>query len=599
MAWECGCSRGGVASAARAPESEEPVTKALRVLIVEDSEDDAALLVLALQGGGYAPVWERVETARDLDAALDRQAWDLILAAYVMLRLTVRQALAVVRGRRLDLPFIVVSRKQGEETAVEAMREGAHDYILKQNLARLVPAVERELREAAGRAARKQAETALRRLVKAVETVDIGITVTDLQGRIIYTNPAEARMHGYTTDELVGRNAHLLAPPPVWRELTPQRLNELRGWRREALNVRKDGTLFPVQLVSDAVTDASGLPIGIVTCCVDISERKQAEEALRASEARYRTLFERNVAGVYRATAEGVILECNDALVRMLGWTSQQEVRSRKVADFYFRTADLERLMKDLRRLGSLASHEVRLRRRDGSVAWVLASASLIEEEGGPDVVEGTLIDVTDRKQAQQELEFQAHHDPLTGLPNRTLLEERLSLALGHAARGDSGVAVLYLDLDHLKTINDALGHDAGDALLRGFAERLTGCLRREDTVARIGGDEFVVLLPAVRTQSEAGKVAQKILEAVARRFRIHDREIYVTASAGIALFPQDGSDAAMLQKRADDALYRAKQLGRNAYQFSRQEQQEPAPSRSDSPAEEPRRPSRVLSLVR
>jgi diguanylate cyclase (GGDEF)-like protein/PAS domain S-box-containing protein len=545
------------------------VTTPLRVLILEDSEDDAALLVLALLDGGFSPVWERVETARDLAAAVDRQSWDVILAAYVMRRLTVRQALAVVRGRGMDIPLIVVSRKMGEETAVEAMREGAHDYVLKQNLARLVPAVERELREAAGRAARKRAETALRRLVKAVETVDIGITVTDLQGRIVYTNPAEARMHGYTTDELVGRSAHLLAPPPVRRGLTPRRLKELKGWRREGVNVRKDGTLFPVQLVSDAVTDTSGFPIGVVTCCVDISERKQAEDALRASEARYRKLFERNLAGVYRATAAGVILECNDALVRMLGWSGQEEVRARRVADLYFRRADLERFMQDLRRLGSLASYELRLRRRDGSVAWVLASASLLQEAGGTEIVEGTLVDVTDRKQVQQELEFQAHHDPLTGLPNRTLLEERLSLALDHAGKSGSGLAVLYLDLDHLKVINDTLGHDAGDALLRGLAEGVTGCLRREDTVARIGGDELVVLLPAVRTQGEAARVAQKILEAIAKGFEFEGHELFVTASAGIALFPQDGTDAGVLQKRADDALYRAKQAGRNAYRFS------------------------------
>jgi diguanylate cyclase (GGDEF)-like protein/PAS domain S-box-containing protein len=554
----------------------------LRVLILEDSEEDAALLVLALQDGGYSPVWERVATAGELAAALDRQSWDVILAAYVMARLTVRQALAVVRGRGLDVPFIAVSRKKGEEMAVEAMRQGAHDYVLMQSLARLVPAVEREVREAAGRTGRQRTEDALRRLVKAVETVDIGITVTDLDGRIIYTNPAEARMHGYTIDDLVGRNANLLAPRPLRRELTPHRLRELKGWRREAVNVRKDGTTFPVQLVSDAVTDASGLPIGIVTCCVDISERKKAEDALRASEARYRTLFERNLAGVYRATMQGVVLDCNDALVRMLGWSHHHDLRSRTVADFYYRAADLKRVMTDLRRQGSLASFEVRLRRRDGSAVWVLASASLLLDQGGTQIVEGTVIDVTDRKQAIQKLEFQAHHDPLTGLPNRVLLEENLALALRRAEQNGGGAALLYLDLDRLKAINDTLGHDAGDALLHCLGERLTHCLRREDTVARVGGDEFVVLLPAVRSEEEAGKVAQKILEHVARRFHVAGHEVHVTCSVGIALYPHDGGDAELLQKRADDALYRAKQLGRNAYRFASRESQEQTARRSE-----------------
>jgi diguanylate cyclase (GGDEF)-like protein/PAS domain S-box-containing protein len=544
----------------------------LRALILEDSEVDTALLVRALRDGGYLPAWERVETAAALAAAVDRRPWDVILAANVMARMTVRDALAVLRDRGLDLPVIVLSRQRGEQTAVEAveaMRAGAHDYLLKQDLSRLVPAIERELREAAGRAARQRTVSALRRLVKAVETVGIGITVTDAEGRIVYTNPAEARMHGYTTEELVGKHAQVLAPPPARQGVAPPQLAALKGWRRESFNVRKDGSLFPVQLVSDVVTDAFGTPIGIVTCCVDISERRQAEAAQRASEARYRKLFDRNLAGVYRATVEGAILECNDALARILGWSSRQEVRSRRVADFYFRKRDLKRVMEDLYRLGTLAAHEIELRRRDGSPVWVLANASLLEEGGGPPIVEGTLVDITQRKLARRQLEFQAHHDGLTGLPNRALLEQRLAAVLRHAERGGGGLALLYLDVDRLKEINDTLGHDAGDALLRGLGDRLANCLRREDTVARVGGDEFVVLLPAVRTRQEAAGVAQKLLKALANGFQLEGHEVQVTASLGIALYPEDGSDAAALRRQADAALYRAKQLGRNTYRFS------------------------------
>ncbi|HXO42526.1 MAG TPA: diguanylate cyclase [Thermoanaerobaculia bacterium] len=544
----------------------------LRVLILEDSEVEAALLLRALRDGGHEPAWERVETAAALATAVDRQPWDVILAANVLARLTVRDALAVVRGRELDVPVIVLSRQRGERTAieaVEAMRAGACDYLLMRDLSRLAPAVERELRATAGRAARHRAESALRRLVKAVETVGIGITVTDVQGRIVYTNPAEARMHGYTAEELVGTRAQVLAPPPARQGVAPERLAALKGWRRESFNMRKDGSVFPVQLVSDVVTDASGTPIGIVTCCVDISERRQAEAAQRASEARYRKLFDRNLAGVYRATAEGAILECNDALARILGWSSRAEVRSRKVADFYFRKRDLKRVMDDLYRLGTLAGHEIELRRRDGSPVWVLANASLLEEGGGPVVVEGTLVDITHRKLARRQLEYQAHHDALTRLPNRALLEQRLTAALRHAERGGGSLALVYLDVDRLKAINDTLGHDAGDALLRSLGDRLTSCLRREDTVARVGGDEFVVLLPAVRTRQEATGIALKILKALAARFQLEGREIQVTSSLGIALYPEDGRDAATLRRQADAALYRAKQLGRNTYRFS------------------------------
>jgi len=331
------------------------------------------------------------------------------------------------------------------------------------------------------------------------------------------------------------------------------------------------------------VTDASGTPIGIVTCCVDISDRRQAEAAQRASEARYRKLFERNLAGVYRATAEGAILECNDALARILGWSSQEEVRSRRVADFYFRKRDLKRVMDDLYRLGTLAGHEIELRRRDGSPVWVLANASLLEEGGGPPIVEGTLVDITQRKLARRQLEFQAHHDALTGLPNRALLEQRLAAALRYAERGGGGLALLYLDVDRLKEINDTLGHDAGDALLRGLGDRLANCLRREDTVARVGGDEFVVLLPAVRTRQEAAGVAQKLLKALANRFQLEGHEVHATSSLGIALYPEDGSDAAALRRQADAALYRAKQLGRNSYRFSTEDSEQDPDSDQDA----------------
>src|SRR5262249_19780620 len=151
------------------------------------------------------------------------------------------------------------------------------------------------------------------------------------------------------------------------------------------------------------------------------------------------------------------------------------------------------------------------------------------------------------------------------------LLEERLALALRHAESSGGGLAVCYLDLDRLKVVNDALGHAAGDALLRGFAERLTRCLRREDTVARVGGDEFVLLLPAVRTRKEGAKVAQKVFDGIGRGIQVEGQELYVTISMGVALYPQDGTDGAALQRRADEALYRAKQLGRNRCRFAAQ----------------------------
>jgi diguanylate cyclase (GGDEF)-like protein/PAS domain S-box-containing protein len=412
----------------------------------------------------------------------------------------------------------------------------------------------------------------LRRLQKAVETVKMGVTITDANRRILYTNPAEAAMHGYRTQELIGKHVRIFMPPQ-WRPALGQPA-EMRSWRRETVNVRRDGTIFPVQLLSDAVIGPDGSAIAIVTCTEEITERKRAEEALRSSEERYRLLFERNLAGVYRATLDGRLLECNEAFARILGYSSRDEVLAHSAWDLFFNREDREASLARLKEKGSLTNFEVRVRRRDGTSLWALENETLIPGKDGADLVEGTLIDITERKMAEERIEFHAYHDPLTGLPNRMFLKDRLHLALAQARRSGRGFAVVWLDLDHFKEINDSLGHGVGDRILQDVAARLRDCVREEDAVARLGGDEFLLLLVSVRHKEEAALVAKKILGRIGEPFRVNGHELHVTTSAGIALFPQDGEDAGTLLKNADGAMYRAKEQGRNAYQLFDQAEQ-------------------------
>jgi diguanylate cyclase (GGDEF)-like protein/PAS domain S-box-containing protein len=181
----------------------------------------------------------------------------------------------------------------------------------------------------------------------------------------------------------------------------------------------------------------------------------------------------------------------------------------------------------------------------------------------------GLMRDVTDRKSAEQQIEYQAYHDSLTGLANRRLFQEHLSLALALAVRQRGNVAVLYLDLDHFKVINETLGHSTGDALLRLIGERLRLCLHDGDTVARVGGDEFTIVLQDLAKKEDAAHVARKLLRIVAEPVALDGRELYVTASIGITYFPDDGADAEALLKNADNAVYVAKSAGRNTYQMS------------------------------
>jgi DNA-binding NtrC family response regulator len=215
------------------------VNEELRILIIEDSEDDSELLLWELRRGDFEPVWERVETEQGMIAALERQPWDLVIADYVMPRFTGLAALHLLQKRGIDLPFIVVSGKVGEETAVEAMKAGAHDYFLKGQLARLVPAIRRELTEARVRHEQKRVAAELKLLKQAVETIPIGLTITDLERRILYTNPAEARMHGYMVDELLGEDVRVLAPHDTWRSSSAAELKAMQSLSRESYNIRK------------------------------------------------------------------------------------------------------------------------------------------------------------------------------------------------------------------------------------------------------------------------------------------------------------------------------------------------------------------------
>lgn len=298
-------------------------------------------------------------------------------------------------------------------------------------------------------------------------------------------------------------------------------------------------------------------------------QRQVSEEALRNSEWRYRQLFERNLAGVYRSTFDGRILDCNEAAARIFGFATREEALQVPATSVYFDASERDAIIKRLQQHGSLTNLEISYQRRDGSTVWVLENIALVEGHNGESsTMEGTLIDITDRKTAEQLIEYQAYHDALTGLPNRLLFRDRLMMAIAQAKRSDRHLAVMFLDIDHFKVINDTLGHTVGDALLRAVADRLRFQLREEDSVARLGGDEFTMLLADLQDDDYAISIAQRILDSFAEPFDVETQRFYVTASIGIALRPVDGDDADTLLKNADNAMYRAKEMGRNNFQL-------------------------------
>ena len=315
--------------------------------------------------------------------------------------------------------------------------------------------------------------------------------------------------------------------------------------------------------------DANGTVEGIIGVASDVTDQRRSTQALHASEARYRTLFERNLAGVFRSNLEGRILECNESFARIFGYASPEEALHKPALDFYLRPGDRKAFLTRISDRHTVSNYEMCARRRDGTPVWVLENATLVEgPDGTRSLIEGTVIDITERKRAEEQVKHLAFHDALTGLPNRLLLNDRLTIALAQSHRSRQKLAVLYLDLDRFKVINDSLGHTIGDELLRRVAERLRACVREGDTVARLGGDEFVILISRISSDRDADTVAQKILAAIRLPFGVEQRDFFLTTSLGISLYPNDGIDAETLLQNADTAMYRAKEHGRDNYQL-------------------------------
>jgi len=291
-------------------------------------------------------------------------------------------------------------------------------------------------------------------------------------------------------------------------------------------------------------------------------------KVVRASAERFKQLFDRNPAGEYRANEAGGILDCNDACAKMLGFASRAELMAHGISDVYGSESEWQMMVTRLGDQGSLASFEIPLRRVDGTQVWVLMNASMMSDGKGHPIVAATLVDITDRKRAEEEVRYKAHHDVLTGLPNRALFRDRLTIALNYAHRAGSQLAVLCLDLDSFNVVNEAFGREGGDHLLREVAERLNSCVREEDSVARVGDDEFTLLLMKPANLGDVTAVARKILQTIALPISVDGHEFNITTSIGIAFYPQDGGDADSLLKNADSALYQAKEAGRNSYQL-------------------------------
>ena len=328
---------------------------------------------------------------------------------------------------------------------------------------------------------------------------------------------------------------------------------------------RTDGRQRWMSVSGEPVFDASGRFRGYRGVGHDITSQKLAEEQLRA------TLCNTPHVAIQWYDHDGRVEYWNPASERMYGVQAQQALGF-TLEELLLSVDGAEDFHSVLRRLreaqGPIGPLECGFRRRDGSVGIALSTLFEIPSHHGRPVFVRMDVDLTERKHAEERLAHLAHHDPLTGLPNRTLFHDRLSLALAQARRNGWKVGLLFIDLDRFKMVNDTLGHVQGDVLLRTVSERLVSAIRAGDSVARLGGDEFAVILPDMPNSDTAAHVAQKLLDTLAEPVALEQREMYVSASIGITVSPTDGEDPDALIRNADTAMFRAKELGRGGYQF-------------------------------
>ncbi len=413
------------------------MTKTVRVLVVDDSDDDAELVVRELRRAGWTTEHERVDKQGPLVKALRARPWDVVVADYSLPQLDALHTLALIAEHQPDVPCVVVSGRTGEEAAVETMQRGARDYVVKDRLARLGPVVERVLADAQERREKEATERALRELEQrfhaVVDTALDAVVTVDAAGVIETVNPAAERLFGYAAAEVVGRRIDMLLVEPHTDE---------PGAHFERVGRHKHGTTFPLEI--------------------------------SRSEARV----------------------------------------------------------------------------------------------GGRQIFTWIARDVRERKAFEAHLAEQALRDPLTGVANRTLLVDRIAGTQSRASRRPASAALLFLDLDRFKSINDRYGHSAGDEVLRVVAKRLAALVRPADTIARLGGDEFVVLCEDIDGVAGAELIATRIAVAMQSPVLVGGADVVVSVSIGIAIIDDATLDADTLLRDADAAMYRAKERGRDRFEI-------------------------------
>ncbi|MDT4329938.1 two-component system response regulator [Methylomonas sp. MS20] len=551
--------------------------QASKILIVEDEGIIAMDIRRQLEGFGYQVVATAFSGGQAITLANQHKP-DLVMMDIVLKGEMdgISAAQAIVESLRI--PVIFLTAYSDSATLARAKATGAYGYLVK-------PFRPDELHASIEVALYKhQLERKLKEseqwFGKTLRCISDAVIATDTDSRVRFMNPVAEDATGQSLEQAKGRRIEELMTlvsesdrgvleNPI---ISTLKSLEVTALERATILVNPQGTEFPVDDGAAPIIDDDGTLFGAVMVFRDITARREMENLLRESEERFHSSFEMAAIGMALVALDGAFLQVNNALCDTFGY-GRAELLSGSLrmllpeGEHPLLDQCLRQLLADER-----PTFQIELEcthKTAGKRVWTLWSASLVR---GPDGVPQYFIvqvqNISNRKYAEQQLIYLANHDPLTGLLNRDQFHARLTQALSAARRHGSKLALMFLDLDRFKLINDTLGHRLGDLLLQATSDRLKSTVRGNDVLARLGGDEFIVLLNDITHSDDVARIAQKTIDILTQPFTLEGNDLVVTASVGISVFPDDGKDSHTLLMNADTAMYLAKERGKNNYQF-------------------------------
>jgi len=396
--------------------------------------------------------------------------------------------------------------------------------------------------------------------------------------RITFANQAFFEITGYSEEDI--RNglysADILTPEDFIRakEKNSSLICGVKTESSEYFAIKKDGTTFPILVSTVAINDENGDFTGFRSVVLDITNRKKEEELLREVEERWQFALEGSEDGVWDWNFETNEVFYSKRFKEILGFDESEWKNERSEAMDRIHPDDYENVMAQinnhLQGNTSNYSSEYRIKHKDGTYLWTHDRGKVIrwDVNGKPLRMIGTCSNITPRKKLEEKIKELAYRDPLTNLPNRLLFNDRLDLTIASSRRNNKKFALIILDIDKFKKINDNYGHDIGDQMILYVGKKIESLLRKSDTIARFGGDEFLLLLPEIKDKQDAEKIAEKIFNTFQEKFMLGEKKLKVTVSMGIAIYPDHGDNISTIIKNADLALYEVKDMGRNNYKL-------------------------------